>query len=401
MTLTLGFIGSGEPPSEILLERLLEDQVSSVKGDVFLVLPEQRSGPIEFVVQWFADEGARLGVPDGLGANYETYGDLVKAISKTPKARLLVFWDNKDHDTIEAVSQALDLGIEVRDLNDVLAQIDRVVTEKKENHMAYTRADLEVMEEAEIIPLAESFGVDHEACPDWDSLNDAILAAQEAQDGGAPVEEDSEATPEGVAETAEGDGAEPYTLEELSTFDLNQLKQVVKDNGIDGYTDDKGAYHQWGEPGTRPRARVYVDTILAWQEEVLSGESAAPAAEHAPTEVEEESDFAVEAELVPYEGPALSEEDLEAVGEVVRAEVQGAVGALTENGFKPILDVLDKVLDSLDALTKANLAAMVEANKNANAPTAAPRPPKPGLPPKPVSPTARTAQSTGARLIRR
>jgi hypothetical protein len=381
--LTLGIIGSGEPQSEIIIERLLEDQAKSAGGEVYLALPTNQSGPVQRAAAWFQQYS------EPLGKSYDTVMELVEDMSFVG-GRLLVFWDNDDQETIEAVSRALDLGIEVRDLNEALSKIGRVATNKEKEmpttkRKTYTLADLEALSEPETEALAESYGIDHKAFEDWPPVIALIMEAQSSAGGAGhtinPTEPQGGYADEPLDAAAE-DGGEPPTDEEIESWDLPTLKEFVKVNEIAG---------PWDEPNTRTRPSKYVALIKEWLAEAPAPEDEEPL----PAEEPEEEGTVLSVHYPPEEEVAytgLGEEDIAIINDIVRTELQGAVAALTENGFNVVMKALAAMQEQIDTLSFPAAPALAAVPAAASSPQ----------PTRPVNPVAAAAANgAGRRVVRR
>lgn len=285
----LGFIGTGEMQSEILLKALLDDQVDAA-----------RDNPVEFVLAPNLTESMQLVYDYGLShhervdiVQLSSDEDILWYLDGYERAKLLVFWSEDDDEMKKVVKEALNQGLEVRDLCDALTRLGDL-PDFKEPQMAveedtlYTHDDLAGMEEEEIAKVAESYGIDHEPYPEWDPVIDLIL---EAQDESMSTVETAaiESDPETMAALAEADAelaedAVVFTLKELQEMESQALKDIVEANGLTPQLWDKTA-NAW-KPAQRPRANSLIRAIWIATEGPFSGDGDPDNPENEPIELE-------------------------------------------------------------------------------------------------------------------
>lgn len=351
--LVLGILGSGDV-SDALIEAQMEDQIKSARNrEVQIWVPSGLSSPaLSTLLAW----------ADSHDLKVLEVEDVVERAE-----RVLVFWNN-DLDTRQAVERALEQGLEVRDLCSVGSRISQLVPwvppvspnnykEQKPVPKTYTEDELLEMEEGELVPIAESFGItNHADIETWEQVV-ALIMAQQADS--TPEAEEAPSTPEAAPEASEeGEGA--YTQEELETLPHETLKAICVENGWDTT-----------EVGERPRSKRLVAFILEKQEE---------AGVEAPTKPAPEPNLvSISAEKVDdEEGPCPS---IGKLTEVVHNELENslavAVASLTENiasannliatSLTRVADLLTEIKETLSQMTAAKPAPPTEEPKKATA----------------------------------
>lgn len=314
--LTLGLLGDG-PVSEELNRALLADQVKAARDGVTFLFPMTERSPFSPL-----DVAAQF-VQDNEAVSYQQVESVVAALELADNPRLLVYWRETDEELKAAIRRAIEAQIEVRDLCDVLAGLGKAPEPPKENRnvpkaakeeepTVYTQDELESMDEDECAAVAESLGIDHTEYADWDEVVAKIL---EVQSGEEPAEEAEEAEEEEAEDEVEGEDENP-TEEELMAMDLDDLKDLVKENGIE-------------VPGERPRKATYVKAILEY---IAAGNG------------EEEEEVA---------------EEVEAAAEALDAEV--LVAEITESVLTALDERLTQLAADVDTMLDKHVKAVTEA----------------------------------------
>jgi hypothetical protein len=296
---TLGFIGMGEVPDR-MLELELDNVLASVRGTAEFVLAfkEQEPNPsMMTLVSLVRDRPERKEVltqrPDWATAGVYSYASslvnavdlptsLVNRLERAANPLLLVFWD-EGPDTRRAVAAALDRSIEVRDLCDALTRLGDLPTDKettavpteiyiKGETKEEIEAELNALDQSQLQELAEEKGIDHEAIPTWEEVASQLAEiivneppegeTAESQDAAGAGEAEREAKEE-VAHISnpmtaiEDPAGEFYTRAELERYNIDQVKEICRRNGILDRV-----------PGTRPRIPRYIDAIMEYQDEL-------------------------------------------------------------------------------------------------------------------------------------
>lgn len=353
--------------SEILLKALLDDQVNAARSEVEFLFPmgyTVNEAAAEFMVDYCLERDIQM----------DEVSDLIAYLDNYEQAKLLVFWSEDDDEMKKIVKTALDQGLEVRDLCDALTRLG-ALPDYKEPQMAveedtlYTRDDLSAMEEEEIVAVAESYSIDHASIPDWDTVMDLILQAQdESMTETKAIEADPEtmvAVAGADAETA-GAGEVLPTLKELSEMERQGLADLVETNELVPMMWDK-TDKAW-VPMQRPRVPALIRAIWIAIDGPFSGDGNPDDPNNEPIE-REDAEVAVATETPTREDDESPSGMVEAVSlEVDLNPVLEAVEDLknfVDNRYGHLLAAITAQSQLIGTLGRSmdNLTAEIKASK--------------------------------------
>lgn len=368
----LYILGRGDAPLAIL-HGAVDDQLAAaafnpIDMEFWVLEGEEEPAAIANIAAYIDDEYEGLEYQwlqnrDG-SSLLDGFRNSVSALGDVRRARVLVLWDESTA-TRQAVQAALDAGIEVYDLSDALTRIGSLASEdnndKELTHMprtakktetepkVYTEDEMLEMSEKDLAAVAESYGIDHDSYPDWESVIAVVLEKQEAAAGDGETEPAGD-EPAGDEEEEETGG---YTRAELEGMELDTLKEICRVNNIE-------------VEGQRPRAPKYIEAIL----EAQGGEAQPSEAadnrdagdEGAPGAEEEEEE----------EEPIYSGEDIANLLGSIQGDTASAADAAVEakTAVLELAEGLDKALHAIFDEIKA-LRSVVEDLAAQKAPAAA------------------------------